>query len=80
MTQYTKGFSAKEIKQIAKSYIFSKGMTYKKLGELYNCSGSTISQIMNSDLQKVNKKLYFLAKLKARRNAAKSVKQLNRKR
>ena len=31
----SKKFTAKEIKKIARSYIFGKNMTYKKLAEMY---------------------------------------------
>ena len=39
----SKKFTAKEIKKIARSYIFGKNMTYKKLAEMYGCSDSKIS-------------------------------------
>ena len=55
-----KKFSNKDIKKIARSYIFGKNMTYKKLAEKYGCSDSKISYMMNHDLLDISKILFFL--------------------
>lgn len=64
----SKKFGPKEIKAIARDYIFGKNMTYKKLAEKYGCSSSTISYMMNYDLLEVSRIYYLLAELKARHN------------
>ena len=62
----SKKFTAKEIKKIARSYIFGKNMTYKKLAEMCGCSDSKISYMMNYDLLEYSRILYVLAELKAK--------------
>ena len=74
-----KSFTAKQIKQIARKYIFGKGMTYKKLAEMYGCSDSKISYLMNHDLLDISKILFFLVEKKAQYNKKKVRKMLNMK-
>ena len=71
-----KKFSNKDIKKIARSYIFGKNMTYKKLAEKYGCSDSKISYIMNHDLLDISKILFFLVEKKAQHNKKKIRKML----
>ena len=71
-----KKFSNKDIKKIARSYIFSKNMTYKKLAEKYGCSDSKISYMMNHDLLDISKILFFLVEKKAQHNKKKIRKML----
>ena len=78
-TLVRKSFTDKQIKQIARKYIFSKGMTYKKLGEMYGCSDSKISYLMNHDLLDISKILFFLVEKKAQYNKKKVRKMLNMK-
>lgn len=66
-----KKFSNKDIKKIARSYIFGKNMTYKKLAEKYGCSDSKISYMMNHDLLDISKILFFLVEKKAQHNKKK---------
>ena len=75
----SKKFTAKEIKKIARSYIFGKNMTYKKLAEMYGCSDSKISYLMNHDLLDISKILFFLVEKKAQYNKKKVRKMLNMK-
>lgn len=72
----TKKFSDKDIKKIARKYIFGRNMTYKKLGEMYGCSDSKISYLMNHDLLDVSRILFFLVEKKAQHNKKKVRKQL----
>ena len=78
-TLVRKSFTDKQIKQIARKYIFSKGMTYKKLAEMYGCSDSKISYLMNHDLLDISKILFFLVEKKAQYNKKKVRKMLNMK-
>ena len=71
-----KKFSNKDIKKIARSYIFGKNMTYKKLAEKYECSDSKISYMMNHDLLDISKILFFLVEKKAQHNKKKIRKML----
>ena len=71
-----KKFSNKDIKKIARSYIFGKNMTYKKLAEKYGCSDSKISYMMNHDLLDISKILFFLVEKKAQHNKKKIRKML----
>ena len=71
-----KKFSNKDIKKIARSYIFGKNMTYKKLAEKYGCSDSKISYMMNHDLLDISKILFFLVEKKAQYNKKKIRKML----
>ena len=71
-----KKFSNKDIKKIARSYIFGKNMTYKKLAEKYGCSDSKISYMMNHDLLDISKILFFLVETKAQHNKKKIRKML----
>ena len=61
----SKKFTAKEIKKIARSYIFGKNMTYKKLAEMYGCSDSKISYMMNHELLDISRILFILVDKKA---------------
>lgn len=72
----SKKFTAKEIKKIARSYIFGKNMTYKKLAEMYGCSDSKISYMMNYDLMDISKILFILVDKKAQHNKKKVRKML----
>ena len=54
-----KKFSNKDIKKIARSYIFGKNMTYKKLAEKYGCSDSKISYMMNHELLDISRILFY---------------------
>ena len=74
-----KKFSNKDIKKIARSYIFGKNMTYKKLAEKYGCSDSKISYMMNHDLLDISKILFFLVEKKAQYNKKKVREMLNMK-
>ena len=74
-----KKFSNKDIKKIARSYIFGKNMTYKKLAEKYGCSDSKISYMMNHDLLDISKILFFLVEKKAQYNKKKIRKMLTMK-
>lgn len=71
-----KKFSNKDIKKIARSYIFGKNMTYRKLAEKYGCSDSKISYMMNHDLLDISKILFFLVEKKAQHNKKKIRKML----
>ena len=71
-----KKFSNKDIKKIARSYIFGKNMTYKKLAEKYGCSDSKISYMMNHDLLDISKIPFFLVEKKAQHNKKKIRKML----
>ena len=71
-----KKFSNKDIEKIARSYIFGKNMTYKKLAEKYGCSDSKISYMMNHDLLDISKILFFLVEKKAQHNKKKIRKML----
>ena len=75
----SKKFTAKEIKKIARSYIFGKNMTYKKLAEMYGCSDSKISYMMNYDLMDISKILFILVDKKAQHNKKKTRKMLTMK-
>ena len=75
----SKKFTAKEIKKIARSYIFGKNMTYKKLAEMYGCSDSKISYMMNYDLMDISKILFILVDKKAQHNKKKVRKTLTMK-
>ena len=72
----SKKFTAKEIKKIARSYIFGKNMTYKKLAEIYGCSDSKISYMMNHDLLDISRILFILVDKKAQYNRKKARKML----
>ena len=74
-----KKFTDKEIKKIARSYIFGKNMTYKKLAEMYGCSDSKISHMMNHELEEISKILFILVEKKAERNKKKARKMLTMK-
>ena len=78
-TLVRKSFTDKQIKQIARKYIFGKGMTYKKLAEMYGCSDSKISYLMNHDLLDISKILFFLVEKKAQYNKKKVRKMHNMK-
>ena len=71
-----KKFTDKEIKKIARKYVFGKNMTYKKLAEMYGCSDSTISFMMNHNLLDISKILFILVDKKAKHNKKKVRKQL----
>ena len=71
-----KKFTNKEIKKIARKYIFGKNMPYKKLAEMYGCSDSTISFMMNHNLLDISKILFILVDKKAQHNKKKVRKQL----
>ena len=71
-----KKFTDKEIKKIARKYVFGKNMTYKKLAEMYGCSDSTISFMMNHNLLDISKILFILVDKKAQHNKKKVRKQL----
>ena len=71
-----KKFTDKEIKKIARSYIFGKNMTYKKLSEMYGCSDSKISYMMNHDLLDISRILFILVDKKAQYNKKKARKML----
>ena len=75
----SKKFTAKEIKKIARSYIFGKNMTYKKLAEMCGCSDSKISYMMNYDLMDISKILFILVDKKAQHNKKKVRKMLTMK-
>ena len=72
----SKKFTAKEIKKIARSYIFGKNMTYKKLAEMYGCSDSKISFMMNHELLDISRILFILVDKKAQYNKKKARKML----
>ena len=72
-------FTAKEIKKIARSYIFGKNMTYKKLAEMYGCSDSNISFMMNHELLDISRILFILVDKKAQYNKKKARKMLTMK-
>ena len=72
----SKKFTAKEIKKIARSYIFGKNMTYKKLAEIYGCSDSKISFMMNHELLDISRILFILVDKKAQYNKKKVRKML----
>ena len=72
----SKKFTAKEIKKIARSYIFGKNMTYKKLAEMYGCSDSKISYMMNHELLDISRILFNLVDKKAKYNKKKVRKML----
>ena len=72
----SKKFTAKEIKKIARSYIFGKNMTYKKLAEMYGCSDSKISFMMNHELLDISRILFILVDKKAQYNKKKIRKML----
>ena len=72
----SKKFTAKEIKKIARSYIFGKNMTYKKLAEMYGCSDSKISYMMNHELLGISRILFILVDKKAQYNKKKARKML----
>ena len=72
----SKKFTAKEIKKIARSYIFGKNMTYKKLAEMYGCSDSKISYMMNHELLDISRILFIMIKKKAQYNKKKVRKML----
>ena len=71
-----KKFTAKEIKKIARTYICGKNMTYKKLAEMYGCSDSKISYMMNHDLLDISRILFILVDKKAQYNKKKVRKML----
>ena len=71
-----KKFTDKEIKKIARTYIFGKNMTYKKLAEIYGCSDSKISYMMNHDLLDISRILFILVDKKAQYNKKKVRKML----
>ena len=75
----SKKFAAEEIKKIARSYIFGKNMTYKKLAEMYGCSDSKISYMMNHDLLDISRILFILVDKKAQYNKKKVRKMLTMK-
>ena len=72
----SKKFTTKEIKKIARSYIFDKNMTYKKLAEMYGCSDSKISYMMNHDLLDISIIFFILVDKKAQYNKKKARKML----
>ena len=72
----SKKFTAKEIKKIARSYIFGKNMTYKKLAEMHGCSDSKISYMMNHELLDISRILFILVDKKAQYNKKKARKML----
>ena len=72
----SKNFMDKDIKKIARQYIFSKNMTYKKLAEMYGCSDSKISYMMNHDLLDISRILFILVDKKAQYNKKKARKML----
>ena len=67
----SKKFTTKEIKKIARSYIFGKNMSYKKLAEMYGCSDSKISYMMNHELLDISRILFILVDKKAQYNKKK---------
>ena len=69
-----KKFDKKMVKQIAKEYLFTN-TSYKKLGNKYNCSSSTISYLMNYDLLETSRVLYILVALKAKHAQTKAMKK-----
>ena len=75
----SKKFTDKDIKRIARQYIFGKNMTYKKLAEMYGCSDSKISHMMNYELEEVSKILFTLVEKKAEHNKKKARKMLTMK-
>ena len=75
----SKKFTNKEIKKIARQYIFDKNMTYKKLAEMYDCSDSKISYMMNHDLLDISRILFILVDKKAQHNKKKVRKMLTMK-
>ena len=75
----SKKFTAKEIKKIARTYIFGKNMTYKKLAEMYGCSDSKISYMMNHELLDISRILFILVDKKAQYNKKKARKMLTMK-
>ena len=72
----SKKFTAKEIKKIARSYIFGKHMTYKKLAQMHGCSDSKISYMMNHELLDISRILFILVDKKAQHNKKKVRKML----
>ena len=72
----SKKFTTKEIKKIARSYIFGKNMSYKKLAEMYGCSDSKISYMMNHELLDISRILFILVDKKAQYNKKKARKML----
>ena len=72
----SKKFTNKEIKKIARTYIFGKNMTYKKLAEMYDCSDSKISYMMNHELLDISRILFILVDKKAQYNKKKARKML----
>ena len=72
----SKKFTNKEIKKIARQYIFGKNMTYKKLAEMYGCSDSKISYMMNHELLGISRILFILVDKKAQYNKKKVRKML----
>ena len=72
----SKKFTAKEIKKITRSHIFGKNMTYKMLAEMYGCSDSKISYMMNHDLLDISRILFILVDKKAQHNKKKVRKML----
>ena len=75
----SKKFTAIEIKKIARSYIFGKNMTYKKLAEMHGCSDSKISYMMNHELLDISRILFILVDKKAQYNKKKVRKMLTMK-
>ena len=71
-------FNKKMVMKIAKEYIFTN-TTYRKLGEIYNCSSSKISYMMNYDLLEYSRILFVLAELKARYNQNQNMKTFMKK-
>ena len=51
-------------------------MTYKKLAEMYGCSDSKISYMMNHDLLDISRILFILVDKKAQYNKKKARKML----
>ena len=72
----SKKFTNKEIKNIARQYIFGKNMTYKKLAEMYGCSDSKISYMMNHEPLDISRILFILVDKKAQYNKKKVRKML----
>ena len=75
----SKKFTNEDIKKIARRYIFGKNMTYKKLAEMYGCSDSKISHMMNHELEEISKILFILVEKKAEHNKKKARKMLTMK-
>ena len=72
----SKKFTNEDIKKIARRYIFGKNMTYKKLAEMYGCSDSKISFMMNHELLDISRILFILVDKKAQYNKKKVRKML----